>query len=165
MLFSTKAEYGIRLMVALGQREGDRSRSPLATLAESATLPALLPRAPRREAARSRASSPRSAAPTAATGSPGRPSEIQMLEVVEALEGPIAPMECFRPDNDGKVLCSHESDGDHRLLDQAALDAGSRQHHPRPGGDDARRAGRVRAQPRRIHHGRRRERSLSPSLP
>ena len=35
-----------------------------------------------------------------------------MLEVVEALEGPIAPMECFHPDRDGRVLCSHELDGD-----------------------------------------------------
>ena len=36
-----------------------------------------------------------------------------MLEVVEALEGPIAPMECFQPDSDGRVLCSHEADGEH----------------------------------------------------
>ena len=36
-----------------------------------------------------------------------------MLEVVEVLEGPIAPMECFTPDSDGRVLCSHEIDGDH----------------------------------------------------
>ncbi len=27
MLFSTKAEYGVRLMVALGRREGERQRS------------------------------------------------------------------------------------------------------------------------------------------
>jgi Rrf2 family transcriptional regulator, cysteine metabolism repressor len=36
-----------------------------------------------------------------------------MLEVVEALEGPIAPMECFETDHEGRVLCSHETDGDH----------------------------------------------------
>ena len=35
-----------------------------------------------------------------------------MLEVVQALEGAIAPMECFQPDPEGKVSCSHESDGD-----------------------------------------------------
>ena len=29
-----------------------------------------------------------------------------------ALEGPIAPMECFHVDREGRVLCSHESDGD-----------------------------------------------------
>ena len=36
-----------------------------------------------------------------------------MLDVVEALEGPIAPMECFHPDREGRVLCSHEVDADH----------------------------------------------------
>ena len=36
-----------------------------------------------------------------------------MLEVVEALEGQIAPMECFHETPEGKVLCSHETDGDH----------------------------------------------------
>ena len=35
-----------------------------------------------------------------------------MLEVVEALEGPIAPMDCFVDGVDGRVMCSHESDGD-----------------------------------------------------
>ena len=40
-------------------------------------------------------------------------SEIAMLDVVEALEGPIAPMECFHSDREGRVLCSHEVDGGH----------------------------------------------------
>ena len=35
-----------------------------------------------------------------------------MDAVVEALEGQIAPMECFHETPEGKVLCSHESDGD-----------------------------------------------------
>ena len=35
-----------------------------------------------------------------------------MLEVVVALEGAIAPMECFHPSPEGKVSCSHETDGD-----------------------------------------------------
>jgi DNA-binding IscR family transcriptional regulator len=35
-----------------------------------------------------------------------------MRDVVEALEGPIAPMECFHPDPEGRVLCSHELDAD-----------------------------------------------------
>jgi len=39
-------------------------------------------------------------------------AEIAMLDVVQALEGPIAPMECFHADREGRVLCSHESDGD-----------------------------------------------------
>ena len=32
---------------------------------------------------------------------------------IEALEGQIAPMECFHETPEGKVLCSHEDDGDH----------------------------------------------------
>ena len=32
--------------------------------------------------------------------------------MVEALEGQIAPMECFHETPEGKVLCSHENDGD-----------------------------------------------------
>ncbi len=36
-----------------------------------------------------------------------------MDSVVEALEGQIAPMECFHETPEGKVLCSHEDDGDH----------------------------------------------------
>ena len=39
--------------------------------------------------------------------------EISMLDVVEALERPIAPMECFHTEREGRVLCSHETDGDH----------------------------------------------------
>ena len=39
-------------------------------------------------------------------------AEITMDAVVEALEGQIAPMECFHDTPEGKVLCSHESDGD-----------------------------------------------------
>jgi DNA-binding IscR family transcriptional regulator len=35
-----------------------------------------------------------------------------MLDVVQALEGPIAPMECFNELREGRVLCSHEADGD-----------------------------------------------------
>jgi Rrf2 family protein len=38
--------------------------------------------------------------------------EIRMDAVVEALEGQIAPMECFHETPEGKVLCSHEDDGD-----------------------------------------------------
>jgi Rrf2 family transcriptional regulator, cysteine metabolism repressor len=32
---------------------------------------------------------------------------------VQALEGAISPMECFQADPEGKVSCSHETDGDH----------------------------------------------------
>ena len=37
-----------------------------------------------------------------------------MDEVILALEGVVAPMECFVDDRgDGRVLCSHSSDGGH----------------------------------------------------
>jgi len=113
MLFSTKAEYGVRLMVELGRRGGDGvTNAPpvaLSAVAEAETLPlAYLEHlvAKLREAE----------LVASVRGAHGgyrlaRPAEdISMLEVVQALEGPIAPMECFHADRDGRVLCSHESD-------------------------------------------------------
>src|SRR5688500_8022296 len=110
MLFSTKAEYGVRLLVELGRR-GGTTPVALATVAEAETLPLsylehLVARL--REAG----------LVTSTRGAHGgyrlsRPAdEITMLEVVEALEGPVAPMECFHTDPEGRVLCSHEADGD-----------------------------------------------------
>jgi len=110
MLFSTKAEYGIRLMVALGRREGEPPVA-LASLADSENLPLSYLEhlvAKLREAGL--VSSQRGAHGGYRLAVPA--SEIRMLEVVEALEGPIAPMDCFTPDGDGRVHCSHESDGD-----------------------------------------------------
>ena len=67
-----------------------------------------------------------------------------MLEVVQALEGPITPMECFHADREGRVLCSHETDGDHACATkllwtrvQGGITKALDRHH-------ARRAGRVR---------------------
>lgn len=110
MLFSTKAEYGIRLMVALARREGERPVA-LASLADSETLPvsylehlvAKLRDAGLVASQRGARGGYRLAVPAA---------EIRMLEVVEALEGPIAPMDCFLDDVESRVLCSHRSDGD-----------------------------------------------------
>ena len=110
MLFSTKAEYGVRLLVELGRR-GDGSPVALASVAEAETLPLSYLEhlvAKLRDAG----------LVTSTRGAHGgyrlaRPAEeIRMLEVVEALEGPVAPMECFHSDREGRVLCSHESDGD-----------------------------------------------------
>jgi Rrf2 family cysteine metabolism transcriptional repressor len=110
MLFSTKAEYGVRLMVELGRR-GEARPVALASVAEAETLPLSYLEhlvAKLRDAG----------LVTSTRGAHGgyrlaRPAEeIQMLEVVEALEGPVTPMECFHAEREGKVLCSHESDGD-----------------------------------------------------
>ncbi len=116
MLFSTKAEYGVRLMVELGRRvdaaapEGAEPIA-LAAVAEAEMLPLsylehLVAKLRQAELV------------TSVRGAHGgyrlgRPAEqIEMLEVVQALEGAIAPMECFHPDPEGKVSCSHETDGD-----------------------------------------------------
>lgn len=110
MLFSTKAEYGVRLLVELGRR-GDGPPVALASVAQAETLPLSYLEhlvAKLRDAG----------LVTSTRGAHGgyrlaRPAEeIRMLEVVEALEGPVAPMECFHADREGRVLCSHESDGD-----------------------------------------------------
>ena len=111
MLFSTKAEYGVRLMVALG-RHGADAPVPLAQLAEGETLPlAYLEHLAARLREAGLVSSQRGARGGYRLGRPAE--QIRMLEVVEALEGPIAPMDCFEADGGGRVLCSHEADGDH----------------------------------------------------
>ena len=110
MIFTTKAEYGVRLLIQLGLQGGDAPVS-LKAVAEAENLPlayleriaALLKRHDLVEATR---------------GAHGgyvlakAPEEITMDAVVEALEGQIAPMECFHETPEGKVLCSHEDDGD-----------------------------------------------------
>ena len=111
MLFSTRAEYGVRLMVELGRQDG-QAPVALATVAESENLPlsylehlvAKLRKAGLVESQRGAHGGYRLAR---AAG------EIEMFEVVQALEGAIAPMECFQTDPEGKVFCSHEADGDH----------------------------------------------------
>ena len=111
MLFSTKAEYGVRLMVELG-RQPDSTPISLSTVAEAERLPlsylehlvAKLRKAGLVASTRGAHGGYHLAKPAA---------EITMDSVVEALEGQIAPMECFHETPEGKVLCSHEDDGDH----------------------------------------------------
>ena len=110
MLFSTKAEYGVRLMVELGRQPGSLPVS-LSSVAEAERLPlsylehlvAKLRKAGLVTSTRGAHGGYRLARPA---------EEITMDAVVEALEGQIAPMECFHDVPDGKVLCSHEDDGD-----------------------------------------------------
>jgi Rrf2 family cysteine metabolism transcriptional repressor len=111
MLFSTKAEYGVRLMVELGRQPGEQPVA-LGVVAEAERLPlsymehlvAKLRKAGLVSSTRGAHGGYRLAKPAA---------EITMDQVVEALEGQIAPMECFHETPEGKVLCSHESDADH----------------------------------------------------
>ena len=110
MLFSTRAEYGVRLMVELG-RQGDGNPVSLGAVADAENLPlsylehlvARLRKADLVISQRGAHGGYRLARP---------PADIDMLEVVQALEGQIAPMECFHDDPEGKVQCSHEADSD-----------------------------------------------------
>jgi Rrf2 family protein len=111
MMFSTKAEYGVRVMVELARRAGGEP-IPLAEIAAHDGLPlAYLEHLVARLRKAGLVDSRR--------GSRGgymlaRPSnEITMAEVVEALEGSIAPIECISQAADGSIVCSRESSPDH----------------------------------------------------
>jgi Rrf2 family protein len=119
MIFSSKAEYGVRLMVELGRQSlgsaGDCEAGPagqptsLKAIADAEGLPlAYLEQV----VARLR----KAGLVMSARGAHGgywlaRPAEeIAMDEVVQALEGSIAPMECFVHEHTERVLCSHQPD-------------------------------------------------------
>ena len=111
MLFSTKAEYGVRLMVELGRRVGGPDAEPisLAAVAEAEMLPlAYLEHLVAKLRDAGLVGSVRGAHGGYRLARAA--DEISMREVVEALEGPIAPMECFHTEREGRVLCSHELD-------------------------------------------------------
>ena len=111
MIFTTKAEYGVRLLVELGRQSNDSPVS-LKAIAESEGLPlaylerivALLKRAELVESTRGAHGGYRLSRD---------PESVTMDEVVLALEGSVAPMSCFVDEiDDGRVLCSHVDDGE-----------------------------------------------------
>jgi len=122
MIFTTKAEYGVRLLVELG-RQHDGVGAPgggvpisLKAIAEAEALPlaylerivALLKKAGLVEATRGAHGGYRLTR---------QPAEIHMDEVVLALEGGVAPMTCFVAEDGqsshGRVVCNHEADSGH----------------------------------------------------
>ena len=112
MIFTTKAEYGVRLLIQLGLQGGAHPVS-LKAVADAENLPlayleriaALLKKAGLVRATRGAHGGYLLARP---------PREITMDAVVLALEGAIAPMDCFFDDDrQARVLCSHVSDGEH----------------------------------------------------
>lgn len=110
MLFSTKAEYGVRLMVELG-RQAERGPVSLTSVAEVENLPlSYLEHLVARLRRAGLVTSTRGAHGGYALARPA--SEIEMLEVVEALEGPVVPMECFHEEPAGRVRCSHRDETD-----------------------------------------------------
>jgi Rrf2 family transcriptional regulator, cysteine metabolism repressor len=106
MMFSTKAEYGVRVMTHLARQNGTDPVS-LGAIADAEGLPLaylehLVQRLRRADLVESR------------RGAHGgytlkRPAgEITMAEVVAALEGDIAPIECISAGEDGALVCSRE---------------------------------------------------------
>ena len=111
MMFSTKAEYGVRVLVELAARDGT-SPVPLTEIAESNGLPlAYLEHLVARLRKAGLVESRRGARGgyLLARGA----EDITMAEVVQALEGDIAPIECITADPDGRVVCSRETDPEH----------------------------------------------------
>jgi Rrf2 family protein len=111
VIFSAKAEYGVRLMVELGRQTGEQPTS-LKAIAAAEDLPlsylehvvAKLKKAGLVESSRGAHGGYRLARPA---------EEITMDEVVHALEGAIAPMECFVTLHTERVSCSHHLDEGH----------------------------------------------------
>ena len=115
MIFTTKAEYGVRLLIQLGL-QGSTHPVSLKAVADAENLPlayleriaALLKKAGLVEATR---------------GAHGgyvlarAADEITMDAVVLALEGAIAPMDCFIDDRESRVQCSPSARWEHRTRD------------------------------------------------
>jgi Rrf2 family transcriptional regulator, cysteine metabolism repressor len=103
MMFSTKAEYGIRVMAHLAKSDAGKPIS-LGSIADAEGLPLaylehLVQRLRKAELVESR------------RGAHGgytlarEAEDITMAEVVRALEGDIAPIECISADPDGTLVC------------------------------------------------------------
>jgi len=111
MMFSTKAEYGVRVMVELARRAGEEP-IPLAEIAAHDGLPlAYLEHLVARLRKAGLVDSRRGSHGGYLLARPAR--EITMAEVVEALEGSIAPIECISEASDGSIVCSRESSANH----------------------------------------------------
>ena len=111
MMFSTKAEYGIRVMAHLARSDGDDPIS-LTQIADAEGLPlAYLEHLAQRLRRAGLVESRRGAHGGYTLGRPAK--SISMAEVVEALEGEIAPIECITQDPDGALVCVREGEPGH----------------------------------------------------
>jgi Rrf2 family cysteine metabolism transcriptional repressor len=110
MMFSTRSEYGVRVMIQLGRRHGTGPVS-LAEVAESEQLPlAYLEQLVARLRKAELVTSTRGAHGGYELARP--PEAITMAAVVQALEGTLAPMQCLTDPITSRVLCNHELDAD-----------------------------------------------------
>jgi Rrf2 family transcriptional regulator, cysteine metabolism repressor len=115
-MFSTKAEYGVRVMAHLARRSHDdvdeASPISLAAIAEAEGLPlAYLEHLVARLRRASLVESRRGAHGGYTLARPA--DEITMAEVVAALEGEIAPIECISADSDGTLVCVRDGEPGH----------------------------------------------------
>jgi Rrf2 family transcriptional regulator, cysteine metabolism repressor len=114
MMFSTKAEYGVRVMVHLAREAGDEAADApapisLGSIADAEGLPlAYLEHLVRRLRNAGLVESRRGARGGYSLARP--PGQISMADVVEALEGEIAPIECITAGSDGALVCSREGE-------------------------------------------------------
>ncbi len=111
MIFSTKAEYGVRVMAHLA-KSGGGSPISLAAIAEAEGLPLaylehLAARLRRAGLVESRRGSRGGYTLARDAGA------ITMAEVVRALEGDIAPVECITAGADGALVCAREGEDGH----------------------------------------------------
>ena len=114
MMFSTRAEYGVRVMVELARHgaNGDRECVSLSEIADGDGLPlAYLEHLAARLRKAGLVESRRGARGGYLLARPAE--EISMAEVVEALEGSIAPIECISEGADGHLVCTRETETDH----------------------------------------------------
>lgn len=112
MMFSSKSEYGVRVMVELARRTGSGSIVSLAEIAERNEMPlAYLEHLVARLRKAGLVDSRRGARGGYLLARPA--GQITMAEIIEALEGSIAPIECISLGPDGSIVCSRESDPAH----------------------------------------------------
>jgi Rrf2 family transcriptional regulator, cysteine metabolism repressor len=105
VIFSTKAEYGVRVMAHLAGTDAARPVS-LGSIAEAEGLPlAYLEHLVQRLRRQGLVESRRGAHGGYTLSRPA--AEITMAEIVEALEGNLAPIECITPEG----MCSREVAG------------------------------------------------------
>jgi Rrf2 family transcriptional regulator, cysteine metabolism repressor len=112
MMFSSKSEYGVRVMVELGRRESADAVVSLAEIAERDGMPlAYLEHLVARLRKAGLVDSRRGARGGYLLARPA--SQITMAEIIEALEGSIVPIECISLGPDGSLVCSRESEREH----------------------------------------------------
>ena len=128
MMFSTKAEYGVRVMAHLAKHDGERPIS-LATIADAEGLPlAYLEHLVQRLRKAGLVESRRGAHGGYTLAREAE--EITMAEVVRALEGEIAPIECISADPDGVLICSARARSSRPLPHKASVDPRTGVHRP-----------------------------------